>query len=171
MLNADPVEHAAHALEDLALLAKMLVAMVLSAAIGWERERRDRPAGLRTHMLVGASAALFVMLGEAFVHRFDLHEPGNLRFDPLRIIEATVAGVSFLGAGTIFVSRNDRVRGLTTAASLLATVAIGMGVALERYVLSVGATALLLMVLAVLRRFEHHDASSAGGDGGDQAGD
>lgn len=164
------MEEVAHMLEDLRLLPKILVALVLSGALGWERERSNRPAGLRTHMLVGAAAALFVMLGEIFVGRFDVQEPHNLRFDPLRIIEATVAGVSFLGAGTIFVAGGRHVRGLTTAASLLATAGVGMAVALERYVLAAGTTIVLLVVLAVLGRMEPSRAKGKGASD-DQAGD
>lgn len=136
---------------DLVVLARLLLTLVLAGALGWEREKKHRPAGLRTHMLVGMSATLFVSLADYFVDYFDLDVDG-MRYDPLRIIEATVAGVSFLGAGTIFVSRDNRVRGLTTAASLLATAGVGMAVGLERWVLAVGATIVLLIVLTILRR-------------------
>jgi putative Mg2+ transporter-C (MgtC) family protein len=143
-------ELAAVAASQLAFLPSLLLAGLISGALGWEREARDRPAGLRTHVLVGVSACLFVMLGEAFIDHFE-HER-ELRFDPIRIIEATIAGISFLGAGTIFTARDDRVHGLTTAATLLATAAIGLAVAVNLHVLAVTTTALLLVVLLVLRK-------------------
>ena len=138
-------------LSDLISLLKVVGAAVLAGALGWERDLRRRPAGMRTHMLVGSSACLFVILGEMFIFKF-AGAAEAMRFDPLRVIEAVVAGVSFLGAGTIFVSHGrHRVQGLTTAASLLAATGIGMAVALERYVLAGSFTVVLLLVLAALR--------------------
>lgn len=114
-------------------------------------------------MLVGLSACAFVLLGELFVAHFDRAEPTHLRFDPIRIIEATVAGVSFLGAGTIFVLGKERVYGLTTAATLLASAAVGMMVAIQHYVLASATTILLLAVLAGLHRFERRFANDEDG--------
>lgn len=139
---------------DLLLLPRLLLALLLTGLLGWERERKERPAGLRTHMLVGISACSFVLLGELFLDRFGRDDGGNLRFDPIRIIEATVAGVSFLGAGTIFVRGSRYVYGLTTAGSLLAAAAVAMMVAVEHYTLAVVATLLILMVVAGLQRLE-----------------
>ena len=154
----------ASAQADLEFLPRLVIALLLTGLLGWERERKDRPAGLRTHMLVGISACSFVILGEVFVERFASEEPTNLRFDPIRIVEATVAGVSFLGAGTIFVSRGQRVRGLTTAGSLLASAAVGMMVAVERYTLALVTTFLLFAVITwiktVERRIGHRNTAS-----------
>lgn len=134
---------------DLNILLRLGVALVLSGVLGWERERTGKAAGVRTHMLVGIGAALFVVLGELFVLRFREYDV-NMRFDPLRIIEAVVTGISFLGAGTIFVSRGDeRVKGLTTAASILVTAAVGMLAGLERYLLATASTVLVFSVLHV----------------------
>jgi putative Mg2+ transporter-C (MgtC) family protein len=78
-----------------------------------------------------------------------------LRTDPVRIIEAIVTGIAFLGAGTIFRDREgSKMRGLTTAASLLITAPIGVAVAINRYVLAVGITLLALFVLRILMKFE-----------------
>lgn len=139
---------------ELTILMRLVVALVLTGILGWERETVGKAAGLRTHMLVGFGAALFVGLGETLVQGF--REYGELqRFDPTRVLEAVVAGVSFLGAGSIFFTRGvERVRGLTTAASLWATAGVGLAAGLGRYALAVGATALLLVVLRVLLRFE-----------------
>jgi putative Mg2+ transporter-C (MgtC) family protein len=139
---------------DLAILVRLAVAILLAGALGWEREATGKAAGLRTHMLVGMGAALFVSLVELFMLEFQYF--GDLvRYDPIRVIEAIVAAVGFLGAGTIFVARQgDHVKGLTTAASLWATAAVGITVGLERYVLAIGSTLLVLVVLRLLRVLE-----------------
>ena len=134
-------------IEQLQSLAYILLAMVLGALVGIERELADKPAGLRTHILVCGAAAFFVLLGNELIAD---HSKGGtiIRSDPLRVIEAVVAGVSFLGAGTIFHRRHYRdVAGLTTAASLLFVAAIGVCVALARIPLAIGATALVVVVL------------------------
>jgi len=139
---------------ELMILLRVAVALVLAGVIGWERERRGKAAGVRTHMLVGVGAAMFVVLGEMFILRFKTYDI-NVRFDPIRIIEAVVTGISFLGAGIIFVNRGEeRVRGLTTAASVWTTSAIGLAVGLERYMFAVGSTLIVLIVLRVLTFLE-----------------
>lgn len=143
---------------EFTILMRLVIAMLLSGVLGWERATVGKAAGLRTHMLVGMGAALFVGLGETLVHGFK--EFGEQqRFDPTRVLEAVVAGVSFLGAGSIFFARGDRVRGLTTAASLWTTAGVGMAAGLGRYVLAVGATALVFLVLHILIRYEPREQS------------
>lgn len=134
-------------------LAEVLVAALLGGAIGFDRELRDRPAGLRTHMLVAMSAALFVALAERLI---DVGvERGSNNSDPVRIVEAIVTAVAFLGAGTIFRGgRGELVTGLTTAASLLFVAALGVAVALEMWLLAFIATLLALVVLRVLGTLE-----------------
>lgn len=113
-------------------------------------------AGLRTHMLVCLASMLFIDVGKFLI--FDAQssfDPESLRADPTNIIAAIVTGISFLGAGTIFRDPDvARARGLTTAASLLATGPIGIAVALGRYIIAVGATLLVLFVLRAMQRFE-----------------
>lgn len=142
--------------EWLSIVAGLGLVVVFSAAIGFERELKNRPAGLRTHVLVGIATWLLVTTGEILAHRY-AHLEGNYRADPLRILEAIVAGISFIGAGTIFVAgQADRVRGLTTAASLLCNAAVATAVALELYFLAalVGVAALLtLMGLGIAEKF------------------
>ncbi|WP_245588518.1 MgtC/SapB family protein [Deinococcus pimensis] len=138
---------------DLFLLLRLVVAVVLSGLIGWERELRGRGAGLRTQMLVGGSAALFVILAEALVLGFAGDAPG-IRFDVVGVLGAVVSGVAFLGAGAIFSSERRQRRGLTTAASMLATAAVGVACGLTHYVLAAGATAIFLVVLRVLGRLK-----------------
>jgi putative Mg2+ transporter-C (MgtC) family protein len=105
-------------------------------------------------MLVGISACAFVLLGEIFIVRHSQSGAENVHFDPQRTIEATVAGVSFLGAGTIIVRGKQHVHGLTTAASLLACAAVGMLTAVERYVLAIATTVLLLLVVTGVQWLE-----------------
>ncbi|UQN05656.1 MgtC/SapB family protein [Deinococcus sp. QL22] len=137
---------------ELRLMQGLLAAFVLSGAIGWERESRNRSAGLRTHILVGVSAALFMVLGESLVNTF-AKEDNQVRFDLIGILGAVVSGVSFLGAGAIFSDRHgEGAKGLTTAAGLLATAGIGVACGLHLYVLATGATALFLLTLGVLWR-------------------
>ena len=142
---------------ELQFLIRLLVAAALAAALGWEREHARKSAGLRTHMLVGIAAALYTAIAQLAVADISPSEQG-LRADPIRAIQAVAIGIGFLGSGVIFVSRHeDRVQGLTTAASIWATAAIGIAAGLEHYVLAVGATILLLFVLRVLVRFDAPD--------------
>ena len=146
---------------QLSVLVRLVVALILSGILGWERERANRPAGLRTHMTVGMSAALFVVLSDVLVTRYA--GIAHTQTDPIRMLQAILAGISFLGAGTIFVMRGrNQVRGLTTAASLLATSGVGVAAGLEAYIIAVGSTILLLVVLAAVGRIpvrrSHHES-------------
>src|SRR5690242_18421618 len=105
---------------ELWILLRLVIAAGLSGLIGYERERTGKDAGLRTHMLVAVGAALFVSFNDLFaIESLPLAPAGpvgnfRVQLEPLTIIEAIVTGISFLGAGTIFVSgRQGRVRGLT----------------------------------------------------------
>jgi putative Mg2+ transporter-C (MgtC) family protein len=138
------------------VLISVIVAMFLGGLIGIEREYAEKPAGFRTHMLVAGSAALLVGLADALMHRFTSEVYGEvLRTDPLRIVEAVITGVSFLGAGTIFRRGEDNlVKGLTTAASLLLVSGIGIAIALNQFILAVGVTLISFMVLRLLHFIE-----------------
>ena len=137
-------------------LIRLAIAGALAAVLGWEREQAGKSAGLRTHMLVGISAALYTALAELSVEHYSGQEEG-LRSDPIRAIQAIAVGIGFLGGGMI-VRSGDHVRGLTTAASIWATAAIGIAVGLAHYRLAVGATVLLLVVLHGMARFDRGDA-------------
>src|SRR5689334_20574826 len=146
---------------ELWILLRLVIAAALSGAIGYERERGGKQAGLRTHMLVAVGAALFVSFNQLFsIASLPLAPPGSpgnfrVQIEPLATVEAIVTGISFLGAGTIFVSgRQGRVKGLTTAASIWVTAAVGIAVGLERYVLAAGCTLLILVILHLLSRFD-----------------
>jgi putative Mg2+ transporter-C (MgtC) family protein len=134
---------------QLAVLGEVFLAMLLGGIIGIERTTANKPAGFRTHMLVAGAAALLVGLSDALIYRFS---PGAytdlIESDPIRVIQAIIAGISFLGAGTIFRHpKKEHVEGLTTAASLLLSGAIGISVALRQFVLAVAVTVLTLAVL------------------------
>lgn len=137
---------------QLQILGYVALAMLLGAVLGLDREIAHKPAGLRTHMLVAGAAALLMGLGDVILDRFDIHLGHTaVQSDPLRIIEAVITGVSFLGAGTIIRrSSTDAVEGLTTAASLLFVAGVGMTVALSQWVLATGVTVLALITLRVL---------------------
>lgn len=146
-------------LAQLGAVIKVAVAMGLGGLVGMEREYAHRPAGFRTHMLVGGAAALLVGLADVLAVQFAHEESvmGHLRVDPIRVVEAVVAGVGFLGAGTIFRARSgERMAGLTTAASLLLVAGIGIAVALEQLLTAVAVTVLALIVLVFLRLGERH---------------
>jgi putative Mg2+ transporter-C (MgtC) family protein len=139
------------------ILAIVALAMFLGGIIGVEREIADKPAGFRTHMLVAGAAALLVGLSDALLDRFHAQASSsqNLTSDPIRVVEAVITGISFLGAGTIFRrARTEQVEGLTTAASILLSSAVGIAVALRQFVLAIGITLLTLGVLRGLRIIE-----------------
>lgn len=138
---------------ELALLVRLVAAGLLAAVLGWERESARKPAGLRTHILVGVASALFTVLGELAVETYPVED--GLRADPIRVIQAVAIGVGFLGSGVIFVARDgEHVVGLTTAASVWATSAVGIAAGLGYYVLAAGSTILLMLVLRTLTRFD-----------------
>ncbi len=138
---------------DFVILGRLVVAALLAAVLGWERERAGKSAGLRTHMLVGIAAALYTALAEVASA-----EIGGGHSDPVRAVQAVAMGIGFLGGGMIFVNRSsDRVQGLTTAASIWATAAMGIAAGLAHFRLAVGATVLLAIVLHVLVRFDRSE--------------
>ncbi len=130
------------------MIFKVGLAMVLAAVIGLDREMAGKAAGFRTHMLVAGASAAFVFLGSFLLQQYDLKSgEGAVEADPTRIIHAVVIGISFIGAGTIIRQGREKVEGLTTAASLLVSSAIGMCIALDRYVLGAGLALLTWLAL------------------------
>lgn len=137
--------------------AELALALVLSALIGLEREIRQKSAGLRTHTLVGVGAALFMLISKyGFT---DVLEPGRVVLDPSRVAAQIVTGVGFLGAGLIFV-RRDAVRGLTTAAAIWVTAAIGSASGAGLPVLAVLATGIYVLKQATDLGFAIDDVST-----------
>lgn len=135
------------------LLLRLLTAAVLSGVIGINRGRLEWTAGLRTHMLVAVGAALAIIVS-AFGFADVLNNP-HVVLDPSRIAAQVVTGVGFLGAGTIlFVERDQIVRGLTTAASLWAVASVGLAAGSGMYAGAVMATAIIWVILALLKPLE-----------------
>jgi putative Mg2+ transporter-C (MgtC) family protein len=119
-------------------LASLLIAVALGAVVGIEREHAHRPAGLRTHMLVSLGSCLFTIMSTAFSSQ------------PAQVAGGIVAGIGFIGAGTIWAEK-DKVKGITTAASLWATAAIGLTTGLGDFLLA--GTVTLLVFLILLSKF------------------
>lgn len=120
---------------------RLLIAAMLGGVLGYERERKGKPAGVRTHMLVAIGAALFVLIPQ---------QAGVSDSDMTRVLQGLVAGVGFLGAGAII--RGDdssEVKGLTTAAGIWLTAAIGMAAGMGREATAILCTVLALAVLSV----------------------
>jgi putative Mg2+ transporter-C (MgtC) family protein len=116
-------------------LESLLIAVALGAIVGIEREHAHRPAGLRTHMLVSLGSCLFTLMSTSFGGQ------------PAQVAGGIVAGIGFIGAGTIWGER-DKVKGITTAASLWATAAIGLTTGIGDYPLAVTVTVLVFIILA-----------------------
>lgn len=132
--------------------ARLALAALLGAVIGFEREWRNHPAGLRTHILVALAAASFTIIGIEIVHSAQF-EQDAARLDPLRLIEAVTAGVAFLAAGTIIFARG-RIKGLTTGAGLWLAGAIGLAAGLGFWQVAGFATLLAVVVLGLLHSVE-----------------
>ncbi|TML38309.1 MAG: MgtC/SapB family protein, partial [Actinobacteria bacterium] len=133
------------------LSARLVLAAVLGGAIGLEREVSEHPAGLRTHTTVALGAALFgVLSAYGFGTFFGHHPPPAARVDVTRIASQVVVGVGFLGGGAIL-KEGGSVRGLTTAASLWVTAAIGLAVGVGSFAPALVTTALVLVSLVYLQ--------------------
>lgn len=130
---------------------RLLAALACGAAIGIEREQKERPAGLRTHMLVSLASALFTIIAFQIYAEVQASED-DVTSDPLRLLEAITAGVAFLAAGAIF-RHGDGVAGLTTGGGLWLAGALGMACGRGYFGLALLGTVLALVVLAVVHIF------------------
>jgi putative Mg2+ transporter-C (MgtC) family protein len=127
------------------IVVRLSVAVVLGGILGWERESVGAPAGLRTHMLVSLGSALFVLIPLQAGMRLD---------DLSRVLQGVTAGIGFLGAGAILKQRDrNDVRGLTTAASIWLTAALGVAAGMGREATALLSTLFALVILAMLRRW------------------
>ena len=140
-------------------ILRIFVAALLGGAIGLEREYRAKEAGLRTHFLVALGSAVFMIVS---AYGFDgvMNTPEH-RWDVSRVAAQVVSGIGFIGAGTIIFHKSENVvRGLTTAAGLWVTAAIGLACGGGMYVLSIASTVLVLVGLEafnfVLRKIDTH---------------
>jgi putative Mg2+ transporter-C (MgtC) family protein len=141
-------------LDDVHVVLRLAVAAGLGAAVGFERELRDREAGMRTHLLVALGSCLFTLISAYGFHDFLASGDTVVRADPSRIAAQIVTGIGFLGAGAI-IREGLSVRGLTTAGSLWVVAAIGMAVGAGFYWAGVATTALTLFALGPLRILGH----------------
>lgn len=137
---------------ELDLLIKLVLAVLLGGAVGWEREISGKPAGLRTNILICLGATLLTDVSVRMPYiGSDLTQVTVA--DPARLAAQIVSGVGFLGAGTIIQARGS-VTGLTTAATLWVVAAIGIAIGVGGYVPAVGATVLVLLVLVPMQWLE-----------------
>lgn len=133
---------------ELEMLARLLIAVLLGGAIGFERERKNQAAGLRTHIAVILGATLIMIIS-----KYGFLDVDVVNKDPARLAAQVVSGIGFLGAGTIIVHRN-MIRGLTTAASLWTTAGIGLAIGAGMYIVGIGTALLLLVTLVLVQNLE-----------------
>lgn len=131
------------------IAGRLLLAAILGAVVGFEREWRNRPAGLRTHILICLTTAAIAILAIEITH-LSVFSGQEIRIDPIRLVEATTAGVAFLAAGLIFFAKGE-VHGLTTGAGMWLAGAIGLAVGLGFWQIASFATLLALVVLSLLQ--------------------
>ncbi len=138
-------------LPTLDMLTRLGVAALLAGVLGLEREAREKPAGLRTHMLVGLGAACFSLAALSLTRSASVGLPiaSPIEVDPTRIVQGVVGGIGFLGAGAIIRHQGD-VQGLTTAGSIWLVGAVGVSAGAGSYVLATMTTVLAVAILVVL---------------------
>lgn len=132
------------------LILRMLIACVCGIFIGFERSRRQKDAGIRTHMIVALGAALAMIVSKYGF--FDLLQYEGLRADASRIASNVITGVGFLGAGVIFV-RDVSIKGLTTAAGIWTTASVGLAIGAGMYTVGIGATLVMIVFQLLFHRF------------------
>jgi len=129
------------------IFVRLLLTVVLGGIIGMERGMKNRPAGLRTYMLVTLGACVVMVTNQYIYQVFDTG-------DPVRLGAQVVSGIGFLGAGTIIVTGRNKIRGLTTAAGLWATATVGLAIGIGFYEVALLAGLLVFLVLTVLHKWE-----------------
>ncbi len=135
----------------LEMVLRLLAAVACGALLGWEREQRQRPAGLRTHMMVALGGAAFTLLALQLYGMAD--GDGENRLDPLRAVQGVIGGIGFLGAGSIIQSRGS-VRGVTTAATIWVVGSIGVACGAGLYELALATVIAAYLILAVVGGIE-----------------
>lgn len=133
---------------EISVVFRILLAMLLGGIIGIEREKSKRPAGFRTHILVCVGASMTALIG-----LFVWHQMGNVT-DPVRISAQVISGIGFLGVGTILVKEHDHITGLTTAAGLWTTAVIGIACGYGFYIAAVAGTLVVTVTSAILFKLE-----------------
>jgi putative Mg2+ transporter-C (MgtC) family protein len=142
---------------------RLTVAVAIGALLGWDRERWNKPAGIRTHMLVSLGSATFTLLG------FEVGEHySKVNFDPTRVLQGVVGGIGFLGAGAIM-QKGGQVSGITTAAGVWVAGALGAAAGVGAYVLALLATLFAFATLAAAGKLEQLTGKSDGAKHGDDS--
>lgn len=142
--------------DQFSIIYRVLIAIILSGIVGYEREHLHKPAGLRTNMIIGGAACLIASITPALILFIESTSSKEVvSADPIRLLQALVVGVSFIGAGTIIKSVGEKISGLTTAATLLFSMGIGIAVAIELYIVAIGITLIVLLVNVVVRNITY----------------
>ncbi len=137
-----------YSINDLTIILRLVLAVLLGGIIGFERGRSGRPAGLRTHILVCLGSALAIMTNQYIFETYGVS-------DPARIAAQVISGIGFLGAGTILVTGRHQVKGLTTAAGLWATACMGLAVGIGFYKAAIVTCFLISFATVILHRFDN----------------
>lgn len=130
------------------IVIRIMLAIIVGGLVGLERGMKNRPAGLRTYMLVCVGACL-IMLTNQYIYQF------TGAGDPMRLGAQVVSGIGFLGAGTIVVTKHNQIKGLTTAAGLWASAGVGLALGIGFYEAALTAAVGIYAILAILQRWEH----------------
>ncbi|HKL98932.1 MAG TPA: MgtC/SapB family protein [Mobilitalea sp.] len=141
-------------INDTTIILRLVLAVVLGGAIGFERGRSGRPAGLRTHILVCLGSALAIMTNQYVFQVYGVA-------DPTRMASQVISGIGFLGAGTIIVTGRHQVKGLTTAAGLWATACMGLAIGIGFYKAAIVACVLIAFATIVLHRLDNYVLSKS----------
>ncbi|MFH1361480.1 MAG: MgtC/SapB family protein [bacterium] len=141
-------------MSDLMMVVNLIFAFILSGTIGWLREMEGKSAGLRTHILVGTGATLFMILSGEMITISQAADPG-------RIAASVAMGVGFIGAGCILQGEN-KIKGITTASSIWITAAIGVAIGTGLYVAAIATTIITAITLHWLGKVEHRITKTKG---------
>lgn len=136
------------------IILRILAAAACGAILGWDREASDKPAGLRTNMLVAIGSAAAALAALDLFTEISLQSEGKVPTDPIRIISGVIGGLGFLGAGAIIQSQG-RVRGMTTAAAIWVVGGIGVACGLGNFQLAFTTVVITFFVLFALGKFKH----------------
>ncbi len=141
--------------ENITIVVRLLLATAFGGIVGYERERREMPAGFRTYVLVCIGATLAMLTNEYAINHFG----GNI--DVTRMGAQVISGMGFLGAGTIIVTHNNHVRGLTTAAGLWTVGCIGLAVGMGAYLAAVVCTIIVFVTMSMLDKVDKKAQSTS----------
>lgn len=143
-----------YSINNLSIILRLVMAVILGGIIGFERGRSGRPAGLRTHILVCLGSVLAIMTNQ-FIYE---NHGGS---DPTRMAAQVISGIGFLGAGTILVTGRQQVKGLTTAAGLWATACMGLAIGIGFYSAAIAACVMITFSNVVLHRLDNYILSKS----------